>query len=281
MKWFAGHARTIAAYVREARSPLSFWRLLRVRLAQSKLWWACPSPITVTVHTRSLGKVELRSHTTDISVFGEIVGGRQYEPAVRHATGVRTIIDLGANTGLSARWFFRHFPNARLIAVEPDSENVSVLRRNLLGYDSEILDACVGGHERSVSLMGDRADGYKMNDSRVGQVPVKTMDTVLALLGHDTVDLLKIDIEGAEQELLDGCANWIRKVRLMTVECHAPYTANDLFDALRRNGAAPVPLDVGPSQFGYQMVTLRVGNAESPRSDSEPVADSWLDPSSV
>lgn len=251
----AAYARTLAGFVLEARSPLSFWRLLRIRLSQSKLGWlVCPSPITVKVNVRSMGLVELRSHTTDITVFDELVRGQQYGPALEYAHKVRVIVDLGANTGLAARWLLRRYPDARLAAVEPEAGNVAVLRRNLAGLDGTVIEACVGAQERRVALKGDRADGFRMVDDPEGAIRVVTMETVLMALGRDEVDLLKVDIEGAERELFDNCGSWIGRIRAAIVECHLPYTADDFLAALRRNGARISAEDAGPTQFGYQMV---------------------------
>ena len=70
----------VGAYLRDARSPLDFLRLMRVRMALSKLGkLVCPSPIASDVRLRTFGKtaVRLRSHTTDISVLNEILGLRR------------------------------------------------------------------------------------------------------------------------------------------------------------------------------------------------------------
>ena len=46
-----------------------------------------------------------------------------------------------------------------------------------------------------------------------------TMDTVMRETGIDSIDLLKVDIEGAEIEIFKSCP-WIRKVRVLTIELH-------------------------------------------------------------
>src|SRR5947208_11589746 len=117
----------VRMYLREARSPLDFARLLRIRLSQSKVGpVVCRDPVTVRVATRTLGRaVVLRSHTTDISVFGEITNGHAYEPLIRTVDGaVKSVVDLGANTGLAARFLLERFRDAMLVAVEPDPGNV-------------------------------------------------------------------------------------------------------------------------------------------------------------
>ena len=138
-----------------------FARLMRVRLSQSKIGpLVCPRPIVVQVALRSLGPgVMLRSHTTDISVLGEILVSRNYEVAAIAAGNAKTIVDLGANTGLAARWLLERFPQARIVCVEPESGNLAVLMHNLAPYGdrARVIGACVGGHERRVALVGSLA----------------------------------------------------------------------------------------------------------------------------
>ena len=120
----------VVSYAREAPDVLSFLRLMRVRLSLSKVGFlVCPKPIVVDVNLRSFGfGVRLRSHTTDISVLGEIVVSHGYDAVLPLLVGpVRTIIDLGANIGLVSRWFAARWPDARIACVEPEAGNVDVL----------------------------------------------------------------------------------------------------------------------------------------------------------
>jgi FkbM family methyltransferase len=250
----------VAGFARDACDARSFVRLLRVRLAQSKLGpLAYRRPGTAQVRSRALGAVSLRSHTTDITVYDEIVRGRQYDDALNEAGEIRSIVDLGANIGLAARRFLSRHPSATIIAVEPDPANVELLRQNLAGFDATIVDACVGGHERTVSLVGDRADGLRMVDDPDGGQAVVTMPRILDLLASDRVDLLKVDVEGAEQEIFATCEAWIPRVRYLIVECHLPYDADALREAIVGVGADLASFSAGPRQFGYQIVAARLG----------------------
>src|SRR5687768_13323103 len=101
------YVSTIACYARETQSLPDFVQLMRVRLSQSRLGpLVCRRPTSMEIDLAHLGsRVRLRTHTTDIAVLGEVLVGGSYEPLAAAAAGpVATIVDLGANTGLAARW---------------------------------------------------------------------------------------------------------------------------------------------------------------------------------
>jgi len=238
------YRREFGVYRREVRTRRDLQSLLKVRLAQSKVGGiVCPRPTTVTVDLASLGVVSLRSHTTDISVLSELVVSGTYEPALAAIPGpVRTIVDLGSNTGLAARWFERAFPGAQVACVEPEPGNVDILRRNVAALTSPtVIAACVGGWRRRVTLDATRGEFMvtmsELDDEHVGTVDVVTMEDVLDQAGIGEVDLLKCDIEGAERELFASSQSWIGRIDTIVVECHGDYRAADLVADLADNGA--------------------------------------------
>src|SRR6266576_607241 len=103
------------------------------------------------VQTFTLGRVWIRTHTTDASVLSEVLAG-SYQTLGGSLESVRTIVDLGANVGYASRWLLRKFPQARLVAVEPSPDNAAILHRNLAGAAS-IIEACIGGSERTVGML--------------------------------------------------------------------------------------------------------------------------------
>jgi FkbM family methyltransferase len=242
--------------------------VLQVRLSQSKVGpLVCPQPLTVDVDLVSLGPdVRLRSHTTDISVLGEVVVGGAYGVLAAAATDEpRTIVDLGSNTGLAARWLLERFPRARLVSVEPEEGNLAVLRHNLAPYEdrARVIGAAIGGHERRVALTTTSGEfGFTMSDidsdDGAGNADVVVMESVLADLPW-SIDLLKCDIEGAERELFESCADWLPRVRLASVECHGAFTQKDLVALMRANGVdAEILMSESTPQFGCETVVFRV-----------------------
>jgi FkbM family methyltransferase len=253
----------VRIYWRECVRPRDFVTLMRVRLSQSRVGrWVTPEPITVKVDLNTLGpSVTLRSHTTDISVLKELLVGNSYEPLPADLD-VETVVDLGANVGLSYRWLRSRYPRARFICVEPDPGNLEILRANVRAVDDRtvIHGVCVGGRERRVALATTSGEwGFRMTDGLDGGIDVMTMDGLLEDAGFDHIGVLKCDIEGAEAEVFADCSSWIDRVDAMSVECHSDVMQTDaLLTAVSANGGHFVVrhLESNP-QLGFDIVTLQ------------------------
>ncbi|NHC13853.1 FkbM family methyltransferase [Motilibacter deserti] len=263
------YPRLLRAYWRETGTPASFARLLRVRLARSKGVGklAYPTPGLAQVRVRSLGgDVALRSHSTDISVLGELVVSDGYEPVVRLLPPPSTIVDLGANTGLAARWLLDAYARAgrrpRVLAVEPEPGNLEVLRRNVGALpEVAIAPVAVAADAREVRLRTTSGEhGFTMLGDGPGGVPVPARPLVDLLDEHGfaEVGLLKVDIEGGEREVFADCAAWIGRVRSMVVECHAGYTVEALLADIERAGGRFEVLDIDRKPaWGFEVAVLQ------------------------
>jgi FkbM family methyltransferase len=255
------YRREVGRYWRETASARDFVKLMRVRLSQSKVGpWVTPRPIAVDVDLVTLGdRVRLRSHTTDISVLNELLGGGALG-RLPVGPDVTTVVDLGANTGLSYRWLRARYPTARrFVCVEPEPSNLRTLRLNAADAHCRVIGACIGARERTVGLRSDDGSwAFQMVEGGDGTAVV-TMDRVLAESGIEHVDVLKCDIEGAERELFEHCESWIGRVDAMTVECHLEsLDSATLVAMLAANGAEfeITHLERNPT-FGLELVTLR------------------------
>jgi FkbM family methyltransferase len=250
-------------YWAECVRPRDFARLMRVRLSQSKVGrWVTPKPITVDVDLQTLGPaVRLRSHTTDISVLKELLVGDSYTP-LPERDDVRTVVDLGANVGLSFRWLRSRYPEARFVCVEPEPGNAEVLRANVRAVDPDAIihEACIGGRERLVALSTTSGEwGFRMTDDEAdGALPVITMEALIEGAGIDRIGVLKCDIEGAEAEVFADCGSWIDRVDLLSIECHSDVVGTgELLETLRANGGRfdVRHLETNP-HLGFDIVTL-------------------------
>jgi FkbM family methyltransferase len=171
----------------------------------------------------------LRLNTTDplvwFSVFHQEDYGAQlpFEPKV--------IIDAGAYIGLSAIYFANRYPLSRIIAIEPDYSNFQLLRKNCRRYpmvtpvcaalwfeDAElILYPQPEGHW-AFSLVRGETDTSNTVNGRI--VRAICIETLMATFDLDTVDLLKLDVEGAEKEILMHSQPWIDRIRAIFIELH-------------------------------------------------------------
>lgn len=187
--------------------------------------------------------VYLRLGSSDGFVLEEIFITRVYEPATSRAelAPVKQIIDLGANAGFSVRLWRRCYPDASVIAVEPDAGNFRACQLNVGNANhAQLVQACISAKPGQVHL--DRTNeecAFTMTDKCMGE-PIEAI-TVPMLLercrAEPVIDILKVDIEGAEREVFANCSDWIARVRAIIIELHPPYTAQMFHDDLSRAGA--------------------------------------------
>jgi FkbM family methyltransferase len=139
------------------------------------------------------------------------------------------IIDAGANIGLTSIFFANEYPNARIIAIEPEASNFEMLQKNTAPYRNvEIINAALWGENRELNIF-DPQEGHTAfrtkSESPAGAAGPKkvqgvTLDRLMLELGIDFVDLLKIDIEGAELEVFADPERWIDRVGIIAIELH-------------------------------------------------------------
>ena len=199
--------------------------------------------------------VMVRLGSSDWYCLEEVFLQGEYAEVVKHlardgSAPVKTIVDLGANVGMSVRFWREAFPGVRVVAVEPDSANIAMAARNVaegagqgtLPGDVTLIEACVAARPGSVYL--DRSSSeYAFRMSEQGQGATVDAITVPQLLERGGVqgqiDLLKCDIEGAEAEVFGDCSAWIGRVNHLAIEIHAPYTLEKLMADLKAAGARP------------------------------------------
>lgn len=206
-----GHARTIATFglknwLAMVGSSPAF--RLRSRLAQYPL--------------------EVRRGTTDLSVYRQVFVMQEYACCENDP---EFILDCGANVGFTSAYLLTRFPKAELMAVEPDPGNYEQLVRNLAPYGNRarVIRGAVWSHSTRLGLA---APDYRGGGEYARQVrecgpdetetfPAFGINDLLLVAGRDRVDLLKMDIEGAEAVVFGrGHEAWIDRVGAMAVELH-------------------------------------------------------------
>jgi FkbM family methyltransferase len=132
------------------------------------------------------------------------------------------ILDCGANVGITVLNYKRQFPKARMIAFEADPEILPILRRNLDrngAGDVEVVDAAVWTENGSASWQVEGIDGSHLGHGSTRKtVSVRTIDLRDYL--DASVDLLKMDIEGAEYEVITHAGEKLKHVKAISLECH-------------------------------------------------------------
>lgn len=171
--------------------------------------------------------IALRTGTSDFEVFREVFLQEEYR--YKPDFQVRTIIDCGTNIGLTALYFLRRFPKARIVCLEPDPQNFELAQMNLAPYSDRVtlLPAAVWSSTETLAIRKGLRDGehWSTQVSRTAQPGDPTCESVtIQKLQADfempTIDVLKIDIEGAEKDLFEGDISFLGSTRCLMIEVH-------------------------------------------------------------
>lgn len=172
----------------------------------------------------------LRCGTSDIPTFDKIFLNQEYDFIVKKCPKV--IVDAGANIGLASIYFANRYPESKIIAIEPEASNYEMLKMNVVPYSNVIpLHAALWDKNEEISLVdpglgtsGFMTKGKDSQEEYLGKMCHKvrgmTVDKVMADNGLERIDILKIDIEGAEREVFRDPSAWMRKVDALIVELH-------------------------------------------------------------
>jgi FkbM family methyltransferase len=138
------------------------------------------------------------------------------------------IVDAGANIGAATLYFVTTFPNALVVAIEPDVENFELLLKNTAGLNVQAVNAAISstrGHAR-VFDPGNGHWGYRTKliaeeEISADAVPRITINDIYNSHSDQHFPyLVKVDIEGAESDLFSGCTEWVARTPLIIVELH-------------------------------------------------------------
>jgi FkbM family methyltransferase len=183
-------------------------------------------PKEITVAPGSIrNPVYIRMRTTDVSVYQEVLICGQY--ALDLPFSPKIIVDAGANIGMASLYFANKYPDARIIAVEPEASNFAMLVRNAKPYPNILpIQAALWYRDGEIALKAP--DAANNPYSKVGFVicecdgiPVRalTMRTLMRETEIQSIDILKVDIEGAEKEVFES-SDWMDGVRCLMIELH-------------------------------------------------------------
>lgn len=196
--------------------------LLWLELLKEKL---LPAGRAFRVHVPGTrAPVWLRARSSDIECFCQIFVHGELDVPVPGQP--RYVIDAGANIGLASVWLANRYPGATIDALEVDSANAALLRRNVGAYPNvSVVQQGLWSHACTLKILNPEAESWAF---RVGEAAsgdpagfsALSVGDLLSRRQRDRVDLLKIDIEGAEKEVFDASAAWIGRVGTLFVELH-------------------------------------------------------------
>jgi len=133
------------------------------------------------------------------------------------------IIDAGGYIGDASVYFLNRFSNCRVLCLEPDPENYALAVRNLQSYSNRavVLQKGLWSFPTRLSLSGSFVGTHLVEATYENDtVEVCDVETLLRDYGIDRLDILKLDVEGAEDVILQESAQWLPKVKTLIVEFH-------------------------------------------------------------
>lgn len=185
----------------------------------------------------------VRADTSDIDVFVQIFLHKEYdtenfpqhriiEERYRQLLDHKItplIIDCGANVGMTTVWFAHRYPEALIVAVEPDERNIAVLCRNCAEYSNvKIVEGAVWDCETTLAIEKPDAPAWSItvaqadfSGNKAGKsVRAYTVQSLMDIASAEEILILKVDVEGAEQALFRVSPAWSEKVVALMIELH-------------------------------------------------------------
>jgi FkbM family methyltransferase len=186
--------------------------------------------------------IRLRPGGSDVFTLQEVLCDEVYAGVAEVLPTCGQMIDLGANIGLSSLYLVSRYPAAKLLAVEPHSGSFDLLLRNLKPWiesgQCRPLHAAAWSEDRAVAPAVS-VDAWYQASFRVVARDVSDCDSIRGLSmealrrlsGADQIDLVKIDVEGAEAELFRSeNLGWLQHVGCLAVEFHEDSRERASFD---------------------------------------------------
>ena len=230
-------ARDLGRIAVMGASVVSKAKIFVVALAMARSWWPAQRLARVRIGFEGERLTFYVSSLSDLLVLRDTF---LFEDFGSYSGDPQVIVDLGSNIGASVVYFRVRFPDSLIVGVEPDPFAFQQLQRNTAPYTGIVLrNVAVTAKAGPVTLYQHQQNWVSsLYGGWKGATPVtvqgETLEVLLSDLGLDHVDLLKIDVEGAEFEILPAFHGFER-VAALICEIHgylSDQPAETLLDCL-------------------------------------------------
>jgi FkbM family methyltransferase len=192
--------------------------------------------------------------SSDVQVMDQVFASGEYLPLVEeitkrgYANNIHFIVDAGANVGYTTVYLKAYFPNADVVAIEPDDCNALQAGKNftLNRFNNiKVIQGGIWSKDTWLELKKDHSDEkewsyYVVECHQPSGLKGFSIESVLGESGYREIDLLKIDIEGSEKELFkDDCIidPVLSKTKFLAIEIHDETGIRPrIYETLSRNG---------------------------------------------
>lgn len=193
-------------------------------------------------------KILIANNSSDAQVFEQIYLNEEYGSILKLLIEKKIeptlMIDAGANIGLTSLYFKSHFPDLRIITLEPSESTFNRLTQNIqLNNYSKVINVNKGLWSKSTKLKADRTfrDGEDWSFRLVEAGPTEQpffestcVQDIISEFSLDKIDFLKIDIEGGEDNVFAyGCdITWLDKVLVIAIEIHDEFKCRERIESM-------------------------------------------------
>lgn len=174
--------------------------------------------------------VKVRIGTSDTSTFEQVLVNTEYD--FNSSAEIKVIVDAGANIGLTSVLLANRYPSAKIYAIEPESSNFELLQENTNRYPNiTTIQGALWDKRGTIDLVDPgfghwgfvvrETSAIAIHDQAVNSnIRTLSVDSLLHDYEIDKIDILKMDIEGAELEVFQSADAWIDNVKSIIVELH-------------------------------------------------------------
>lgn len=202
--------------------------------------------------------VTIRFASSDLASFREVFWGLAYPAMLSEAS---TFVDIGANTGMAACFFCTQYDLDRILVVEANPFLTKTLRANMNGLPAKVSIEMVAVADADGVMdftvhYNHRHSGFGIEDGIVRQVTTRTLRTLLDEQALTEVDILKMDVEGAEHRVLAHDPAILSRVRCLLMETHQGRAERDQLAQLVEAQGFSVNVDRGAEVDSLTAVRL-------------------------
>ncbi len=192
------------------------------------------SPVLVTMRKLQY-PIFIRPGTADVETIINNVIREEYGH-FQPAGDPEWMIDAGAYIGDTAAYFLSRFPKLKVIALEPNPPTYEMASQNLKPYGERTVLMKKGLWASDQNLLFDGASTVASIQDKGFEIECISLPTILERFSIPRLNILKIDIEGAEKEIFSSNPEaWLNRVDLLIIEIHGSEITNLISHALQRN----------------------------------------------
>lgn len=175
-------------------------------------------------------KIRLRRGTSDLGMLMEVIVNPEY--ILNNIKQPKVIIDAGANIGMATLLFHKNYPGAKIYSLEPEPNNFQQLCLHTKNIDHvTTINKGLWGSSTNLKIINrvDQACGFEITETdnpEEATIQTTTIQELMSTYHIDKIDMLKIDIEGSEENVFKNDTSWLDHCENIIIELHDRMTPN-------------------------------------------------------